>query len=73
MVSLPSALFFKSSEDQPFFARFVKGLAAQCSHGLRGVGLRSVAFFNRAVRKWRTHGLFACETAAIMACLHLLI
>jgi hypothetical protein len=68
MVSLPSASFCKSGEDQPFFARFVKGLAAQRSHHLQ-----PVAFFNRAVRKCRTHSLVACEIAAIVACLKLSI
>jgi hypothetical protein len=46
------------------FTRFVKGLAEHCSHRLR-----RVAFFNRAIRKCRPHGLVACEIAAIMACL----
>jgi hypothetical protein len=64
MVSLPSALLCKAGEDQPFFARFVKGLAAHCSYRLR-----PVAFFNRRIRNCRTHGLVACEIAAIMACL----
>ena len=44
----------------PFRQRFSR----QCSHRLR-----CVAFFNRRVRKWRAHGLFACEIAAVMACL----
>jgi hypothetical protein len=34
----------KAGPDQSFFVHFVKGLAAQCSHRLRGV-----AFFNRGV------------------------
>jgi hypothetical protein len=34
----------KADPDQSFFTRFVKGLAAQCSHRLR-----CVAFFNRGV------------------------
>jgi hypothetical protein len=29
------------------------------------------AFFNRGIRKCRTHGLVACEIAAIVACLEL--
>jgi hypothetical protein len=44
MVSLPFAIVLKAGQDQSFFTRFVKGLAAQCSHRVR-----RVAFFNRSV------------------------
>jgi hypothetical protein len=42
MALLPFAIVLKADPDQSFFTRFVKGLAAQCSHRLR-----CVAFFNR--------------------------
>jgi hypothetical protein len=44
MVSLPNAIVLKAGQDQTLFPRFVKGLAAQCSHRLG-----HVAFFNRSV------------------------
>jgi hypothetical protein len=44
IVSPPFAIVLKTAQDQSFFARFVKGLAAQCSHRFR-----CVAFFNRCV------------------------
>jgi hypothetical protein len=40
MVSLPFAILPYAADDQPLFTRFVKGLAAQCSHRFR-----RVAFF----------------------------
>src|SRR5215217_1410181 len=39
---------FKPIPDQPFFTRFVKGLAGHCCHRFR-----CVAFFNRSFGKWR--------------------
>src|SRR5215208_3680109 len=41
------AWFPGAADDQTLFARFVKGLAEQCSHRLG-----HVAFFNRAVGTW---------------------
>src|SRR5205823_7368490 len=61
-MAAPFAIVLKAVQDQSLFTRFVKGLAAHCSHRFR-----RVAFFNRGVRKWRPHGLVACETAAIVA------
>ena len=64
MLSLSFTIILQAADDQPFFVPFVKGLPAQCSHRLG-----HVAFLNRGVRKCRGHGLVACETAAIVACL----
>jgi hypothetical protein len=44
MLSLPFAIVLQAGDDQSFFTRFVKGLAAQCSHRLG-----HVAFLNRWV------------------------
>jgi hypothetical protein len=44
MISFPFASFLSAADDQSLFARFVKGLAEQGSHGLE-----HVAFFNRRV------------------------
>ena len=62
MISLPFATVLEAAQDQSLFTRFVKGLAAHCSHRFR-----CVAFFNRGISICRPHGLVGCEVAAIMA------
>src|SRR6476469_9670979 len=62
MISLHFATVLEASQDQSLFTRFVKGLAAHCSHRFR-----CVAFFNRGISICRPHGLVGCEVAAIMA------
>jgi hypothetical protein len=63
MASFPFALhFIGAADDQSLFVRFVKGLAAQCSHRL-GHG----AFLTAAFENGCGHGLVACTIAAIMA------
>src|SRR3954451_15145456 len=69
----PNAIVLKACQDQTLFPRFVKGLAAQCSHDVL-LACDVLPFLTGGFENGRGHGLFACEIATSVACLaHILV